>query len=115
MRRDIAQESVAGVSLPDRGQGRCNLGATGPICCGFQSSKSACECSRDVRNCQSNELGVNLKRKEVSFLDIKIYQEHRSLREKDKGGVSEPTVCLGFLQIPPYMSPGVQVRLGVSG
>lgn len=47
------------VFLPDRGQGRCKLEATGPTCCGLQFSESACECSRDVRNGQSNELGVN--------------------------------------------------------
>ena len=103
------------VSLPDRGQDRCKLEAIGPTCCELQFSESACEYSRDVRNRQSNELGVNLRRKKVSFLDIKIYQEYKSLREKDEGGVSEPIICLGVLQIPPHMSPGVQVRLGVSG
>lgn len=56
------------VFLPDRGQGRCKLEATGPTCCGLQFSESACECSRDVRNGQSNELGVNLKRKKSQLL-----------------------------------------------
>ena len=73
----------------------------------MQAPESAWDCAGDVRNGQSSGLKINFKRKKkMSFSSIKIYQEHDSIRGKDKRGISEPVVCPGFPRSNGALRPG---------